>query len=376
MKSPEVWLCFAPDGRSDWEQRVDAARAACLVDTAGRAVRAGWGRAVAFTTEPSFFAGSRGLEILQTDPAQRIGDIVGRAASERDAAQVLYAGSGMPAMTEEDWREVRETAGDAPVANSLFSADFAAVPAARMLRVAAGAKVDNGFALRLRDECGAEPRIMERSARSLFDIDTPTDLAVLDFAARWGDLPVGNGVRSVLDGAASELEPLIERAAAAFAVLTERERQFLAIGRVGSSVWSALDRDTACRIRVIAEERGLRERASGGSRARSLLGLHAEAVGPAALAEALAEVADAVAFDTRPALAHLGWAASRADRFASDAGDVDAISQPALREFSEAARRSPAPIVLGGHSLVSGGLLAGIDAAWGRTEAEPDGVIG
>ena len=369
MKHPEVWLCFAPDGRSSWEQRVDAARAACLLDTAARTACAGWGRAVAFTPSPSLFASCRGLEIVQTDPAQRIGDIICRAASERDAAPVLYAGSGMPAMTEEDWREVREAAVDATVSNSLFSADFVAVPDGRMLRIAGGTAVDNGFALRLRDECGAEPRIVERSARSLFDIDTPTDLAVLDFAARWGNLPVGDSVRSVLDGAASVLEPLIERVAAAFAVLTERERQFLAIGRVGSSVWSALDRDTACRIRVIAEERGLRERAAGGSPARSLLGLHAEAVGPAALTEALAEVADAVAFDTRPALAHLGWASSRADRFASDAGDADAISQPALREFSTTALRSPAPIVLGGHSLVSGGLLAGIDAAWGRTEA-------
>ena len=339
-------------------------------------MRGGWGAAVAFTPSPSLFAGCRGLEIVETDPALQVGDVVGRAASERDAGPVLYAGSGMPAMTERDWREVRETAVDAPVANSLFSADFVVVPDAPMLRIARGAAVDNGFALRLRDECGTEPRIVERSARSLLDIDTPTDLAVLSFAARWGGLPIGSGVRSALDDAASALEPLIERVAAAFAVLTERERQFLAIGRVGSGVWSALDRDTACRIRVIAEERGLRERASGGSRARSLLGLHAEAVGPAALAEALAEVADAVAFDTRPTLAHLGWAASRADRFASDAGNVAAIGHPLLREFSEAALRSPAPIVLGGHSLVSGGLLAGIDAAWGREEAEQGGVIG
>lgn len=376
MKHPEVWLCFAAHGDSEWERLVDAARAACIIDTAERAVRGGWGRAVVFTPSPEVFAGSGKVEIARTEPAARIGDIIGSAALERDAGPVLYAGSGMPAMTEDDWRNLRETAADGPVANSMFSSDFAAVPEAGMLRIAGGAAVDNGFARRLRDDFGADVRIIERSARSLLDIDTPADLAVLDFAARAGGLPVGERVRSVLRDSAAALEPVCSRLAAALEVLTEKERQFLAIGRVSSAVWAVLDRDTASRIRVIAEERGLRERAAAGGRARSLLGLHAEAVGPAALAEALGEVADGVAFDTRPTLAHLGWAASRADRFASDAGDAEAIVHGELREFTAAASCSRTPIALGGHSLVSGGLLAGIDAAWGRKEAAEGGVVG
>ena len=376
MRHPEVWLCFAAHGDSEWERLVDAARAACIVDTAERAVRGGWGRAVVFTPSPEVFAGCGGIEIVRTEPAARIGDIIGGAALERDAGPVLYAGSGMPAMTEDDWRSVRETAADAPAANSMFSSDFAAVPQADMLRIAGGAAVDNGFARRLRDDLSADVRIIERSARSLLDIDTPADLAVLDLAAGAGGLPVGGRVRSVLRDSAEALEPVCGRLAAALEVLTERERQFLAIGRVSSAVWAVLDRDTACRIRVIAEERGLRERSASGGRARSLLGLHAEAVGPAALAEALGEVADGVVFDTRPTLAHLGWAASRADRFASDAGDAEAITHGELREFSAAASRSRTPIALGGHSLVSGGLLAGIDATWGRKEAAEGGVVG
>ena len=78
-------------------------------------------------------------------------------------------------------------------------------------------------------------------------------------------------------------------------------------------------------------------------------------------------------FDTRPLMAHLGWRPSRADRFASDAGDVEAIGHAGLRELSGGAAEARAPIALGGHSLVSGGLLAGIDIAWGRKE-EREGI--
>ena len=159
-----------------------------------------------------------------------------------------------------------------------------------------------------------------------------------------------------------------ERLARAFDVLTERGQQFMVIGRVGSAVWAALERDTAVRVRVISEERGMRARANAGQPARSLVGLHGEAVGGAALVDGLVELADAVIFDTRPLLAHLGWGASRADRFAADLGDPEAIREPALRELVEAVLDARVPIVLGGHSLVAGGLLAGIDIAWTRWE--------
>jgi len=75
-----------------------------------------------------------------------------------------------------------------------------------------------------------------------------------------------------------------------------------------------------------------------------------------------------VFLDTRPLFGHLGWAPSRADRFASDAGEPEVIAHDGLQELTTAAVAARAPVVLGGHSLVSGGLLALIDAAWSRWE--------
>jgi hypothetical protein len=149
-------------------------------------------------------------------------------------------------------------------------------------------------------------------------------------------------------------------------LLTQRGTDVLVIGRVGSAVWQALESETATRVRVVSEERGLRSRPDG--QARSLLGFHLGAVGPEQLVEALAELADAVFLDTRPLFAHLQWQPSRADRFASDAGDWGSIVHAELRAFTRAAVESRVPFVLGGHSLVSGGLLTLIDAAWARWE--------
>jgi len=63
-------------------------------------------------------------------------------------------------------------------------------------------------------------------------------------------------------------------------------------------------------------------------------------------------------------LAHQGVEASRADRFLSDVGQHEAIEEPFLRQFTQAAGRAPIPVLLGGHSLVSGGLMALVEYAW------------
>ena len=59
---------------------------------------------------------------------------------------------------------------------------------------------------------------------------------------------------------------------------------------------------------------------------------------------------------------------SAADRFYSDLRQPEKISDPWVRRFTEAAIEAPIPVVLGGHSLVSGGLYALVEAAWARGE--------
>ena len=98
--------------------------------------------------------------------------------------------------------------------------------------------------------------------------------------------------------------------------------------------------------------------------ARSLLGYHLEAVGTARFFEELATLGDVAFIDTRVLLAHRGLHPSRPDRFLSDLGRFEEIEDPFLHQFTEAATGAPTPVILGGHSLVSGGLMALIEAAW------------
>ena len=56
--------------------------------------------------------------------------------------------------------------------------------------------------------------------------------------------------------------------------------------------------------------------------------------------------------------------ASRADRFWSDLARPEQIEEPFLREFTQAAREASIPVLLGGHSLVSGGLMLLTEHAW------------
>ena len=368
MTNAAFWLCLKPAAaQSAGERIIEESRAACLIDTAERARAAGFGEIVVHTTAPQLLEQlPRGAVVRRSERRASIGAVVAAAAAAA-AGPVCYAGAGMPAMTAADWRCVREwiEAGGA-LANNLHSSDFVAVPDAALLAALGREVIDNGFARRLREDCGLDIAAAAPSAAALLDLDTPADLALLGLARDTGVLEIGPQLSAVLDRCAAQLAPCRARLAAALDLLPQRGRQLMVIGRVGGAVWSALDHGSAARIRVLSEERGMRSRARAHHQPRSLLGLHTAAVGASALIEGLAELADGVLFDTRPLLAHLGWGASRADRFAADLGDPAAISEPPLRGLVRAAAAAPAPIALGGHSLVSGGLLAGIDIAWAR----------
>ena len=103
--------------------------------------------------------------------------------------------------------------------------------------------------------------------------------------------------------------------------------------------------------------------------ARSLLAYHLEAVGLERFFETLAELGDAAFIDTRVLLAHKQIDATREDRFLSDLGRWQEIREPFLREFTRAAVEASIPVLLGGHSLMSGGLMALNEFAWAERDA-------
>jgi CTP:molybdopterin cytidylyltransferase MocA len=195
------------------------------------------------------------------------------------------------------------------------------------------------------------PRVLMPNTSTIsFDVDTPADMIILSLLQ-----DAGPRTREALkalsldDGQVQAAKKLFVKQGAAFAL----------IGRVSPAVCLFINANFALRLRVFSEERGMRAlgRVERGE-VRSLVAQFLDTVGPRRFFEHLAEVAEVAFFDTRVWMAHNRLEVTEADRFYSDLGEVDLIQNAQLRDFTEAAFEAPIPVILGGHSLVAGGLWA------------------
>jgi len=279
----------------------------------------------------------------------------------RGISTLAYLGAGSAALlTAEHYQALLAPLGasEGCVTNNRFSADlFAVRPASMLARLAPGPEKDNAVPRRLREECGVEVFELPRTLETQFNLDTPNDLVALALSGR-----AGPRLRVVLDEAALDTS----RARAASMEFVDRTSEVLVAGRVSSRTWQYLESEAACRIRLLAEERGMQAAGTDvAGTARSLLGQFiVEAGAERVFGELLPQLCRAAFIDVRPALVHLGLQPSRADRFAADLGDADGIEDGGLRAIVKAANASPVPVVLGGHSLVGGCLELLNQWAW------------
>jgi 2-phospho-L-lactate guanylyltransferase (CobY/MobA/RfbA family) len=280
--------------------------------------------------------------------------------------RAFYVGGGAaPLLTAADLAEVVRQVGEheqVVVANNYFSADFVAFTPADAIQRIALPSMDNDLAVRLQRDAGLTNLPLPRTPGTQFDVDTPTDLLIL--ALHPG---TGPHLRQFLEQASLDAT----RLARASRYLTDPNAEVIVSGRVGSAVLAHLETDLACRTRVFSEERGMR--ASGREargEVRSLLGFYLQEVGPERFFAALADLGNAAFIDTRVLFHHLHLSPRAADRFYSDLLLPAEIQDPTLRAFTEAAAAAALPVVLGGHSLVAGGLWALADAAWQQRDAE------
>ena len=289
---------------------------------------------------------------------RRLAAVVRRHGLER----VVYMGGGsLPLLGAGELAAVAAALAEegALVTNNHYSSDMVGFASEALERIEPP-ESDNRLARALSEEAGLSVRPLERTVASQLDIDGPTDLAVLALTGEGGPR-----LRAYL----GSLELDTERYRRVLPLFSDRNAEITVAGRVGSHAWQYLERETACRVRLFAEERGMDAdgRAVSGE-ARSLVAFFLEAAGPRRFFQALAELGDAAFIDTRVLLAHFQIDAARSDRFLSDLGRWRAISEPFLRDFTRAAVEAPLTALLGGHSLVSGGLMALNEFAWRERE--------
>ncbi len=352
---------------SEVERMVALARQAITLDTVEKALRVGAiNRIIVSTNSPSLAEDLQGLSVLiEMDAAGQtfhFGCRLRELIEKYDIDKLFYMGGGSGALLSEGQMERIAhnllSADELLITNNFYSTDFAAFTPAHIISSIEPPATDNELGWLLGEDMGLKNISLPRTAATQLDIDTPTDLMTLK-----PHPALDHHTKHYLESLDLDISH-IERALKLF---TDRDAEVLVAGRVGAATWTYLEREMACRVRLFAEERGMR--ASGRQaqgEARSLLGFYLAEVGIEKFFATLAELGQAAFIDSRVIFAHRGLWPSAADRFHSDLRRPGKIGDPFVRRFTEAAIEAPIPIVLGGHSLVSGGLYALIEAAWAR----------
>lgn len=214
----------------------------------------------------------------------------------------------------------------------------------------AGALHDSG-------ECEVRVLSSMRPATGL-DIEATADLAIL--ARHPGVQPA---LRGVIQSYALDTLPAVDRL---ITICRRPQQALMLIGRVSPGGWQALGRAARCQVLTIAEPElypdvppRTRSTVAPWVRARWWDGFFAD----------LGLSCDGIVFDNRPVLQALGLRAALEEIQAVDFPGREPIDQLLLRDLRAAADHAPLPILMGGRSLVTGGLyvLAEILAQGGTT---------
>ncbi len=323
-------------------------------------------------------AGAHRLLVVPGRPeaaTESFGERLARIVAEEDpVGGLVVLGSGaVPMLRRDDATRLLGVAaggGRRALTNNRYSSDVCALSDAGVLRGLPPLPSDNALPRWLEEKGGVRVTELPGRDRLALDLDTPLDLALL--------AQVIGAPRSLRD-LASRGGLGVPRLAELRALAADPRKELLVFGRSGSRTLRWLERNVRCRVRFLAEERGLRASSplaihagaaiAGGARApvpvsrppRATLGRLLDSRGPGALAAVVADLADGAIIDSRVLMAdRLGadeasWPVPE-DRFASDLLRTGDVSDPWLRAVTASAAELPLPILLGAHSVVGPGI--------------------
>jgi len=343
------------------EELVSAGRRAFTRDLVTSLQQAGLANIFLLTGEKEFGTGmsKEGVQWLIPEDEENFhfGRELQAVVREQGISGVLYFGGGSGGLlTRNQVSKLISFAKanrSAALFNNFYSCDFAAISGAEGLENIELPPIDNqlGFSLAAAGfPCFSVPRV----AASQFDIDTPTDLLLLA-AAEQGGMATKAFCRE--QGLYHpHILSLVDR-------LADRKAHIYLIGRVNPANWAWFEREVACRTSGLIEGRGLRAYPNNSG---TVIAKTIARAGIGTFFRWLIKIADGALIDTRPILARDGNLPLASDRFASDLLLPGMVSDPLWAEFTRVTMAAEIPIILGGHSLVSGGLYLLTELCWRR----------
>jgi hypothetical protein len=369
-------IMIGPQGESPAEQLLFRATQAAALDLIESLTQEGIAPVIVATAQELALPGQTACVLDLDDGLFHFGLRLATLVEKYQLSAVMYFGAGsaplLPRPIMGQMRVALETAlrdKSGPrlaFTNNVHSSDWVAFTVSNeTVSLLRRVGRDNGLAWLLLQEGGYQvvsPR--EWRPAWAFDLDTPADLAIVRKHPACSPRVRACGRDALLDRV--PVCPLLD-------VLVRDGGRLALIGRVAPAAWEALNMATQCWVRVFAEERGMvaSERLKR-AEVRSLLLRLVEMLSPRGFFDELATLVDAAIVDSRVMMAAAGHYAGTSDRFASDLYLVDAIADEWLRQFTEAAQAAPIPVLLGGHSVVAGGLYVLAELIAGRRANRSD----
>ncbi len=357
MKRTGAIIFHAPAGPSDVECMVASAREASACDLIQSLHSLIPTIVVVCSSRSSDMFESLGARVQAIGETEEFhfGETLKQIIRDYALESVVYFGSGSGTLlTPEQLENIvnfAQRAQPAALFNNYYSCDFAVFTDASSLLQFPLPETDNGLGFLLAD-AGVNCYSLPRSLASQFDIDTPIDLLLLKEAGRGGPLLHGFLERQRFE------HPSLRQVSA---LLIERTALVYLVGRVSPVTWQSFEQQVACRTAGMIDGRGMKAYAD---RQPPVLSSLFREHGFGEFFRALENSADAAIIDSRPLLARNGSLPSAHERFSSDLFRVSELTDPIWVEFTQQALDCSIPILLGGHSLVCGGLYLLSEICW------------
>lgn len=297
-------------------------------------------------------------QIIKTSGNFHFGKLLSDLIKKNKWQSLFYIGGGAgPLITAKEIEKViktLKTRNKVILANNFYSADFFAfTPADSIKKVTKLPHLDNPLAFLLKDQAKLEAIKLEPSVGTFLDIDSPIDLAILSLHPKAGK----RVLRKI-----KEIYLPIRKISSALTHFLDPYSEIFVFGRVGSQLPGYLTQTAKCKWRWISEECGMR--AWGREEKKQVFSFLGELIkkeGPKVFFKQLSKLSKVAFLDTRVIFAHLKKKVSRPDRFYSDIGEWRKVKDKWVREFTYEAVSADLPVILGGHSLISGGLYTLVD---------------